>query len=80
MTVASGKWDVKRKGSWRRERLLVRQRHESCRTSAPLAPTLESYLPAAVLAHLASVFRKGYAFVGASIVPVSAVLKGTMRP
>ena len=37
------------------------------------------YLVAAVLAHLASVFRNGNAFGGGSMVPVSDVLKGTMR-
>ena len=37
------------------------------------------YLLAAVLAHLASVFRNGNAFGGGSMVPVSDVLKGTMR-
>src|ERR1700681_4812385 len=37
-------------------------------------------LAAAVFAHLASVFRNGNAFAGGSIVPLSEVLKGTMRP
>ena len=34
---------------------------------------------AGVLAHLASVLRNGYAFGGAGMVPVSEVLKGTIR-
>jgi hypothetical protein len=38
------------------------------------------YFSDAVFAHFASVLSNGYAFAGASIVPVNAVLKGTILP
>lgn len=61
--------------------LPMRQHHERCRTRVGArAWSWLDYLLAAALAHLASVFRNGYAFFGASMVPLSEVLKGTMRP
>ncbi len=56
------------------------RRISGLRISPRLLACLLDYFDAAVLAHLASVFRKGNAFGGASMVPVSEVLKGTMRP
>ena len=85
MTVARGKWDVKAEaersdsaqcGSARRS---LRECTHAGSRCAPTRPP-EAYLLAAFLAHLASVFRNGYAFCGASTVPVSEVLNGTMRP
>jgi len=78
VTVARGKWDVN-VGASARARAA---RPWRCITSGDArAYMILAYLAAAaVLAHLASVFRNGYAFDGGSIVPVSEVLKGTMRP
>ena len=48
--------------------------------SAGLAGVAGWSFSAAFFAHFASVLRKGYAFCGASTLPVSDVRKGTMRP